>query len=257
MGIAVPSQIYGYLGLDGGCLSPADRNLIETIQPMAESVLCSYLGYRVEQATYTHYVPAGDDISTDDINGLDVVHNRVVFDVDGAANRLYLPQRPIRSISSLYEDSASEGGQGSGDFSGTALTAGTDYYIDYTASGVGWSGCLVRIAGTWPARRRTVKVTYVAGFTAAELLAGELLGPDESTSIRLLQYAAVLTVAAAYGEAKRHQPGVTGAIGPIQSERLADYSVTYATNYIKHLSMIQQLPPKVMEIADKFRRLAV
>lgn len=253
MGIATLQQIRDFLG----CTSPADERLIATLQPMAESVLCAHLGFNPVQATYTHFLPTSDDFTTDDINGLDVVNDKVVFDVDSATNRLYVPQRPIRSITSIYEDVASEGGQGSSDFSGMALAAGTDYYIDYTTSGVGWSGCLVRITGTWPARRRTVKVTYVAGFTAAELLAGTILGPDDMSSIALLQYAAILTVAAAYGEAKRYQPGVTGAVGPISSERLADYAVTYATDYMKHLSMIDGLPQKVKEIVEKFRRLAI
>lgn len=254
MAIVTRAEVLQWLG-KSDCATAAESALVDMLIPLGESVLKGYVGSQIEQATYTHFLPESDDILDPEPDRLDVSNNRVVFDVQGATDVLVLPQRPVRSITSVNEDIAAYGGQGASDFSGSNLTSGTDYYIDYTASGISWSGNLMRIAGPWSGKRRTVKVVYVAGFTAAEITAGTILGPDERTSIRNLKYAALITVASAFLEAQRNAPGL-GA-GPVIMERLADYQVQYAERYIQHLSMTTDLPHKAKELVSTFRRLSV
>ena len=254
MAIVTRAEVLQWLG-KSDCATAAESALVDMLIPLGESVLTGYVGFQVEQATYTHILPETDDILDPNPNRLDVVNNRVVFDVPGATDVLVLPQRAVRSITSVKEDIGAYGGQGANDFTNTALTSGTDYYLDYTVSGVSWSGNLMRIAGPWSAKRRTVKVVYVSGFTANEITAGTILGPDERTPIRNLKYAAIITIAAAFLEAQRNSPGL-GA-GPVIMERLADYQVQYAEKYIQHLSMTTDLPPKAKELVSTFRRLSI
>ena len=254
MSILVSNDVLDWLG-KRECATATERAQIATLIPLAEGALEQYLGFVVEQATYTHYLPETDEGFDAAEGGLDVVNGRVVIEADNGLAMLVLPQRPVRSVTSVIEDQGSRGGQGSGDFGNASMTQGTDYYLDNTTSGVSWTGALMRVAGAWPTRRRTVKVVYVSGFTANELTAGTILGPDERSSIRNLKYAAIITAAAAVLEAQRHQSGL-GA-GPVIMERLADYQVQYAESYIKHMAMQSALPPKAMELVSGFRRLTL
>lgn len=256
MVITSVADILTYLGLNATA-TDAQRGLHALIAPLAEDTLKTYAGFSIEQAEYVHFLPSHDGFFDGESVSLDVVNNRVTFDSDGDSDVLFLPERPVRSISELKEDLAAYNGQGVGDFgAATQLAAGTDFYLDYTTSDVSWTGMVKKITGTWPASRRTVKVTYTAGFTAAELDAGTIRGPGGS-SIRQLKYAAIMAVAAAFIEATKHQPNAVGSVGAAKSERLADYSITYADESVRNYAMTMQLPPKAKELVDPFRRLSI
>jgi hypothetical protein len=81
-----------------------------------------------------------------------------------------LKQTPVRSITEVREDPTGYFGQVSGGFgNNTVLVGGSDYFLKMDEDGISWSGQLVRRAFWFPMTIGSVKVTYVAGFTDAEL----------------------------------------------------------------------------------------
>lgn len=244
------SDVLTWLGM-GASATRAQRAKIEFLIPFAEDAVKQDVGYSILQATHTQFLPERD-LTVDDTEQFDVVNDRVLIQREGQDDALFLPERPVRSITSVNEDIGASGGQGASDFSGANLTSGTDYYIDNTVSGVSWNGRLVKKFGTWSYRRRTVKVVYVAGFTAAELDAGTIRGP-EGGSILSFKMAAVLATSAWYLESNSFEPS-SGYVGPVVSERLRDRSVTYSTAQLKQLSMTMGLPQKSRELLKQFKR---
>lgn len=244
-------EVLAYLGIS--VPTAAETAMVNLLRPKAESAVRRYVGFTITQATHTHFLPVQNE-NAGEIEGLDVVNGRVAFEFSNATDKMYLPERPVRSITSLYEDSAAYGGQGSGDFpAGSALTGGTDYYIDYTTSGVSWSGLLRKVAGTWSVRARTIKAVYVAGLTAAELAGTSIRGPNGGDVLDL-KFAAIIAAALAIKEAS----GVQGSnAGPITSERLSDYSVSYGKSVDSLFGFNRDLPPKVKELLDPYRRYSV
>lgn len=138
---------------------------------------------------------------------------------------LFLRQRPVQSVSSVYEDSAAYYGEADGAFPATSLlTAGTDYCLkrdNGTGAVVSKSGILLRIGSAWPGASEresgmlasreiegagNIKVTYTAGFVVL---------PS--------QYA--LAVAQMVAEVRL----VASSGGGMQSESLEDYSYSRAT----------------------------
>jgi hypothetical protein len=135
----------------------------------------------------------------------------------GGRRALQLTELPVRSITSLYEDSGAYGGQAPGAFAAESLLVeGTDFYRDLDRSGLCKSGLLWKVAGGWSSEPRSIKVTYVAGYTADEL-AGK---PGEVAS------AADIKLAVLSGMLDQWRS--SGATAGITSESLADYSVSYS-----------------------------
>lgn len=235
--------------------TPTSAQLVamDVIRPLAEDAVKQYVGYSIEQATHTHYLPE-DSTYQGELVGYDVINNRVYEEYSCGPRFLYVPERPLRSITSIFEDPSAEGGQASGDFGvSTELTAGLDFYIDYTVAGVSWSGRLERIVTNWSTKRRTVKVTYVAGLTAGELAGTTAIRGPEGGGVSAIRYAAMMAASMYYNEAQSLNDG---GQGPIKSERLYDYAVTYADDMVKLMSMQYKLPPKAMLLLDPFRRYA-
>jgi hypothetical protein len=147
----------------------------------------------------------------------DLRGNRVVATAVGSQPEesfLLCPELPVRSITTVHEDTAAYFGQGSGDFPASSLlTAGTDYCLRATTSGISKSGIIERLGSRWPARAGTVQVVYVAGYTAAELAPG---GIGSIFSMAVAQQ-----VQSLYTE--------SGAeTGTVKSESIGDWSATYA-----------------------------
>lgn len=254
MSIIAVSDALVFLG-KAGSATDAERGLLGMLIPLAEGALKRFVGYEsIEQATYTEFYPDADQLGVGDQDTLDIAGGRIV--VGGQSDNSVIPliQLPVRSIGSVYEDAAAFGGQGSSDFAAaTLLTSGTDYYIDAQQSGLSWTGFLRRINSTWPRRRRTVKVTYTAGFTAAELDGTATAG----INAQALKFAAILAVVGAFKTAQAYQGAATGGGGPLQSESISTsgHSVTYATQATALVSgMLTELPPEAQRLAQPFRR---
>lgn len=248
--IVTTDEVFALLG--NSTPTKEEVALLNILKPMAEDAVREAVGYSITQDTYTHFLPEMDDDGAE-VDNIDVVNDRVAFEYRGATNKLFAPERPIRSITSLYRDSAAYGGQGSGDFgSSTLQTSGTDYYVDYVSSGVSWNGLIVSIAGTWPTRSRTIKLTYVAGLTAGELAGTTAVRGPSGTGVGQLKYAALLAASLAFKEPESIQGSNTG---PITAERLADYSVQYSAKDISNIfGFKQRLPEKVLSLLEPFKR---
>jgi hypothetical protein len=122
-------------------------------------------------------------------------YTNVYFDGNGEADFL-LPNRPIVSITSIYEDD-------------TLLVEGDDNDYVYYAD----EGKLYRIGGSWLKGPKTIKITYAAGYIA-------IPGQGETATLpNDLKLAVMMQVAA---EWKRHQQGDWGET----SRSFPDGSVT-------------------------------
>lgn len=163
----------------GTTLTAAQLTFLGVIHPWVERVVWRVLGYSLEQATHTEYLPqpGAERYAAGWWNGgwFDSVGGWAVQQGQWARGEgvLQLTNVPARSITSVYENPAAyAAGTVGGDWPTTSLLPATAYRLDANPAGVGWTGFVVRTLGTWAAAPRTVKVTYVAGFSQAEIDAG-------------------------------------------------------------------------------------
>jgi len=139
---------------------------------------------------------------------------------------LPLPVPFVTEVANVWEDWNSVGGQNSGVFSSaTLLTVGEDYWVDYeSVSQFSREGVLRRNGARWCPYPRSIKVEYTAGLTANQL-------NDEFADIK---DAIIYETAERFKLAKSKQGTATGgggstaSSGPITSEKLKNYAVTFA-----------------------------
>jgi hypothetical protein len=228
-------EIVACLGL-GDSLSEADAGLLELLKGMVENEARRYCGHDITQpaAPYVHFLPEvqrtapQDALLAMDPGGLQGASH------SGQMEVLQLPRILVRTAGlEVREDPDAAAGQAGGDFGDdTLLTPGSDYYLDVDQAGLSRSGHLIRIAGPWPSRPRTVRVTYVAGLTAGEL-------DNEYSDIKL---AIIEEVAQRFRLAKSRQGSDGGGTGAVQSESIGgEYSVTYDTRVLGQGSLSSEI----------------
>lgn len=238
-----------YLGM-GDSATDAVVGQLQSLKRKAEAAVRKFLRCNVVRNTYTHYLPKA--------SAFDLVHSGPRLSEDGWGVKrqylgpvIYLPQYPIRSITSLYEDTGGRFGQKSGQFtSDSLLTEGDDYMWTIEATGFGRTGVVQRIGAYWPSTPGSIKVTYLAGWTKHELHGDT---DEEEKDGSLIQMGVLKTIAEYWSDKKQAEGGVDGAPGPIKSESLADYSVTYDTS---HSGAGVELPEDVKVELRPFRRIA-
>lgn len=163
----------------GVTLTGNNLAFMDMIQPWVERAVAQVLGYKSQyglgQGSYTEFLPAPGSERAAVVYGIDLGWDKVGGTVvpRGLASqesRILLSTVPVRSITSVYENySAWAQGTPDGDWPATALLAPTGYRLDLTEPGISMSGALFRQVGNWSTSPRTVKVTYVAGYTQAEI----------------------------------------------------------------------------------------
>ena len=182
----------------GETLTGDDLARIQGTRNRVEALARKYCRWSITSDTYTHFLPG----------------------IAPTGYQLTLPEPYVTSVTSVYEDWNATGGQGASDFSSdTLLTAGTDYYLDYDDSTMSTTGVLIRKYREWPPYSRTVKVTYVAGLDSTAL-ANEYVFVKEALLREIIdryQY-------------NKERAGNVGSVGPIEMERLKDYTVKYASD---------------------------
>lgn len=270
--ICAPAEVIAALG-KSSTATEDDYGIVNMLLPMVDGTIKRFLGWNVIQKTWTHLLP---DIDMYDPNQFgsawplgepfDASSGRISYFYPGTPQILQTPEIPLRSVTSLFVDFASAGGQNSNDFPiGTKLTLGTDYYIPFDApdigqtvhyaSGISWAGHIRRwLGGVWPGRGQTAQCTYVAGVTPDELDGVTQLA---SRSVGDIKYAAVLSSVAAFRQLKAWSDRSAGQeAGPIISERLADYAATYAEDAILQVTgMMYQLPFAAQQILRPHQRI--
>ena len=157
-------------------VSSTQNTFLNIIQPWVEQVVWKVLGYSLEQNTYTEYVPSalserpplsfGLDVGWDLVGGVVLPRSRT----DAFEGSVQLSNLPIRSITTIYENVAAwTGGTLNGDWPAESLLPPTAYRLDMQTDGLCLSGRVYRIVGAWSSISRSVKVTYTAGYTQAEI----------------------------------------------------------------------------------------
>lgn len=179
-------------------LSSADYDKVDRIRQRVESLAKKYVRHGIESATYTNILPPRGPIR--DI--------------------LQLPQLYLTEVTHVYEDRSARGGQASGDFaSNTELEQGVDFVISESFTDFSEESALLRVGQYWPSDPMTVKVIYVAGLSETKL----------NSEFYFVKDALIRECVELYHYAKDRE-GATGSVGPVVSERLKDYAVTYSNN---------------------------
>lgn len=216
-------------------VSDSSFGLVNMLHVHAEAVVKEYLGYYAEATTHTEYYPTRDYGLWD-------------AGVSRQGRELYLKNRPLRSVTRLYEDTGGYFAQASGAFgSGTALTLGTDYVwvVDYDRNNDGTdesgrNAKLIRLNDGWPTRPGSVKVVYAAGWEQANV-------PND------IRQGICRTVADWFTRISDEHGNHGGRI--VQSERLGDYAVTFMSDLGR--GTVLSLPPEAEAMLRPWRRVRV
>lgn len=215
-------------------LTSAQLTFLATIVPWVEAAIYQTIGYTLEQATYTEFLPStggerpplefGIDIGWDRIGSVVMPRNRM----DPSSGMLQLSNLPARSITSVYENMAAwTAGTDDGDWPSTSLLDASAYRLDKDAPGISKNGRLIRTVGGWPSTPRVVKVTYVAGYTALEI----------STNYGQIKLAAFESLGWWWGKAMRRSAGSKANGLTAMQLAIRDFSATFGDP-----SMIGQTP---------------
>lgn len=202
----------------------ADERMLRLLRTWTESAARNYVGHCISQNTITSEYQRREQVGPvygGEPEFRDIVGDTVYMGFDAPSNGgdiLQLDNGFVRSISDLREDSAARFGTGASDFAAaTALTEGTGFAPEYDKAGLSKSGRIHRINGCWPSSPGTVRITYVAGLTVAEL-------SDEYAFVKQ----ALLEDMQTRFNCMRSQRSAGG--GPIKKETyVGDYSVEYDT----------------------------
>jgi hypothetical protein len=272
MPITTDDECMTYLRITSAANIAKYGGLVTLLRPFAERMVRKYVGYGIEEATYTEYHPL---ISTRPSMSQGYTEDEEILAYEGSPQGarpirqgrgnsrdcLRLCNLPVRSIGSIYEDpSAWINTDVSLAFPATTLlVAGRDYQVDWDkqkddGTKISSTGFVYRTGGIWSLQARTVKVTYTAGYTAAELAAtGHTIGADEAMDFKS---AILITTAKLVKEAILNGV-VPDQTGIILAESLDGYSVQYmAPLQGLDLSLMNDMPAAAKKILEERVRLS-
>lgn len=225
MAIVTSTEYLAYLEVNGQAVSTAGQTLLGILQPMVESAISKFLGWKPTTAglitSITEFQPRKGDrgFTASDWFAFDLSPGGMV--VPRQYNRadlciIQLAQLPVRSIQSVYVNTGGwMQGDANGTFPSSTLLSATEYRLDAVVAGMSWTGHLIRNFGNWPAYPMSTKVVYTAGLTADEL-------NDEYAVIKMV---CLEEIADAYRAAMaRANAALQG--GPIQSVGIEDFSTS-------------------------------
>lgn len=208
-------------------LSSAQQTLLRTIHPAVEQRVRDYLRFDPERQTHTEYLPQ--------------------YEYARESSHLLLSHIPVRSLTSV--DIGTDGRFGVGTYD-ESLVLGTDCWLetdgtDSDGNRIG-TGAIVHVTA-WPVEPGSIKVVYVAGYSAAELAGTSR--PDASP----IRQAVILTASKAYRTLLKAANSSQPIDGTLTGERLGDYSYTAdAGSAVALTGMAVALPTEAMELLDSF-----
>lgn len=227
------AEVIQELGL-GSSLTNPDRALLESKKNRVENLLRKTLRFNISQPTtdYVHFLPERAITADEGVEFVETTPSgKALFGTTRTwGDVLQLPQTYVRSITEIREDTDAYGGQGSSAFpSDSVLTEGDDYWLDVDESGLSKTGHVLRTAGIgWSGIPRSIRVSYMAGLTAAEL-------DGEYSDIK---EAIINETIARFKMAKSRKGADASGVGPIKSESIGgQYSVSYDTSRIGEASL--------------------
>lgn len=226
-----------------GLASPtSDQDAIVTASILfAERAVRRYLHYDPVQRLRTEYYPQLD-LNRGSRLGIWEANNTTAYlrDVSGGySDELQLRHLPIRSITELYVDYDGRFGKRGTSFSSETLKAeGDDFWARYDGQDddgelICRDGILLT-SGSWPTNPGSVKITYTAGYSAAEF-AGTGLLVDAVPIYEAIVFEAARKAKQAFllSQNSGGSGGGSGTgwtAGTIQSEKLGDYSYTLSSS---------------------------
>lgn len=249
-----------------GLTSPTslETAVVRSSLTLAEGSVISHLRYDPVQSVRTEYYP-NQTVNGSLVDGVweanatQAYYRRIN---SGASDELQVQRLPIREFDvdgenpiDLRIDYDGRAGTRSGSFgSGTIKSVGVDFFPNYDfIDSSGYKVCrdgIIRSSGLWPQEPGSVKIAYLAGYTAAEL-AGSDSVIDASPIREAVIDEATRRVHKAYSRMKKASAGFVG--GPFSSERLGDYSYSVEANSLeKYLSSSSNLLAETMELLGPF-----
>jgi hypothetical protein len=248
MSILQPSDISAYLG-------PTATNtaLIAILQGQVERLIKNYVGYEVEQNTWTEYQPFYRSTFPIDplVEGYEMWAGKAVPVQRFADDRrvVQLNQLPVRSIISIYENPMAWASGVPPQYPPDSFLDPTNWQPDFesfdtgTLLGISWTGFVYRVSGIWQNVERSIQVTYTAGFTQGEL----------STTYSDFKLAALVAMQTWYNQVMANQLNpVTGAVGgAVVSEGLDGWSISYdASSAARNSGYLHTLPQTSLRILE-------
>lgn len=247
--IVSDADAHAFTGADEG------DSLLGFVHLGIERAVTRFVGWKMERATYTRYYPRSDPGGDADPF---VLGQGTVAALGGLSDVLVLDHCYVLNADmSIFEQSEAYYGQGDdADWSANQLTRGESWVLDTADGYVSESGMVIRLDGTWPKQRGSVKAIYRAGFTASELL-GTKSGAESYTDASDVRLAVLLALGKAYGQAKTHQynkdakrPGVL-----ITSESITGYSYGMHPEVAAMLAgLTGALPLESMRLLQSYKR---
>ena len=240
MAITDIADVKTYLGLDEP--TAVETALLTLLLAKAEVLVKEYVGYWVEGGvsgvSYTEYLPNRAMFNQSEDNEL--IGSAPTQDL----SRLFLPELPIRSISSIYANESAYGisANWTSDY---LLTAGTHYFLDVEGSGLSKTGVVYRIGANWPSTPRSIRVVYLAGYTEAELAKTNF--PD----------AVIKATAAGWNQCLGLQgSGVGEGFGPMTREQIGTWEGYYDAESVRNIAgLFNDLPVGIKTMLHRYRRI--
>lgn len=229
-----------YLGIYGTATA-SETVVVDAAILRAEAAVKRYLGYDPVQRTRTEYYPQLnlDQNPREGVWEVNSTHAYMRYLSAATTDELQVQHIPIREVVApvLYIDYDGRFGKRSGAFaSDTLKTEGEDYWPRYdVVDDDGYKACrdgILLSTGLWPTTVGSVKLTYTAGYSAAEFTGTATV--LDATSI----YEAVVMEAARRAKQAFLFARTSGAgggsgswtAGSIQSERLGDYAYSLGSS---------------------------
>lgn len=222
MCVVTAKEFQGFVAASGMPVTKAGQEWFDMFYPMVLGAIENFLGYKILQTSITEFYPVrsiASMLESDPLSsGVDLAGGMVVPRLVGsrALQVLALSSLPVRSIQSVYENSAAwYSGNPSGDWPATSLLPSSTYYLDCKSPGISMSGRLHRVNGAWATVPRCVKVTYTAGYSEDEV----------KGQLSFLRMPVLKTLVFNYADAVR-KGFQTRLGGPLQSVSIEDFSVS-------------------------------
>lgn len=225
--------------------------LLRQIKKFTESQARRYVGHGIIEATYTNeYQRRFGAGSWDSQAIVDVVGGKVytgpAYNVP-EGHVLQLDNGIVRSVTSVREDTSARFNSSGGFAAATELTEGTDFDIEMNNDDFSVSGRLIRRNRNWSSIPGTIRVTYVAGLSSAEL-------SDKYLFVKL----ALLEDMREKFDYQLEKRASSGYAGPVRRESYSgDYSVEYATSTRSGSSPMSELSEHARGKLQSIRRMAL
>lgn len=279
--IITEAELRASLGLTPTITAAQNARIVLAMSACHASVK-KFLRYEPEQKSYSNQLyPRAEVNDASELDGMwdvDSSRRRAVWQSRyGVFSFLQLEHLPVRQVTSVNVDPSAKFAQQSGDFGGgTSWTQGVEWMVEWDqvanaagTIGISRTGNLIA-TGAWPVGTGTVKVSYTAGYSPAEF-AGQAMATnlDDGGKITMAGVDASQIKQATLLEGMRYyhafkamslnQLTGTHVAGPLQSERLGDYSYSLASGQQVALLTGMQIAisPEAAMLLEEFQHWGV